>query len=244
MDDALPETTQEWQALDPAELLDAVTGRMEQGHIPLPEEIVFHGFDEVTPQLQDWLSLLENKKVPVHFKPFEPAPVASDNFKELITQKKATVQKYEDANEEVIQCARWIRSVYQEGKTIGIVVPEMETYRGILERELKAELAPASVYPWEDQHLPFNISMGTPLSHEPMVHLALLLLSQKSKRIPLLTFSTLITSPFLKIHRMKSKPAENWIGVCGAVTSPMSFFPKYRSRTRERCPHAEPCLMR
>jgi ATP-dependent helicase/nuclease subunit B len=188
----------EWQALDPAELLDAVTERMEQGHIPLPETIIFHGFDEITPQFNEWLSFLKTKDVPVHFKPFEPAHVATDHLKNLITEKKATVQKYEDANEEVIQCARWIRSVYQEGKTIGIVVPELEIYREILERELKAELAPASVFPWEDRHLPFNISMGTPLSHEPMVHLALLLLSQKNKRIPLLTFSTLITSPFLK----------------------------------------------
>jgi len=190
---------QEWQALDLSELLDAVSQRMEQGHIPLPGEIVFHGFDEITPQMRDWLNFLHNKQVSTHFQPFEPTPVAPGQLEKVISQKTATVQKYEDAKEEVMQCARWIRSVYKEGQTIGIVVPELETYRGILEREFKAELAPASVYPWDDQHIPFNISMGTQLSHEPMVHLALLLLSQKNKRIPLLTFSTLVTSPFLKL---------------------------------------------
>ena len=189
----------EWRALDPAELLDAIIDRMKHGRISLPEQIVLHGFDEITPQMRDWLKFLKNKNIPIQFKPFEPAPVSSVKLGELMTQKKATVQKYEDANEEVTQCARWIRSVYKEGTTIGIVVPEMEAYRGILERELKSELAPASVYPWEDKPTPFNISMGTPLSHEPMVHLALLLLSQQNKRIPLLTFSTLITSPFLKL---------------------------------------------
>jgi ATP-dependent helicase/nuclease subunit B len=188
---------QEWQALDPSELLDAVCQRMEQGHIPFPGEIIFYGFDEITPQMQSWLNLLKNKKVPIHFKPFEPAPVASDQLKDAISRKQASVHKYEDANEEVTQCARWIRSVYKEGKTIGIVVPEMRFYREILEREFKAELAPESVYPWVDKHIPFNISMGTPLSHEPIVHLALLLLAQKNKRIPLITFSTLITSPFI-----------------------------------------------
>ena len=188
-----------WQALDPAELLDNVSERMHQGHISLPDEIMFQGFDEITPQLQDWLNFLKSSKVSIQFKPLEPAPVTSDMLTDVISQKQATVQKYEDVTEEVTQCARWIRSVYEEGKTIGIVVPEMEAYRGILERELKAELAPASIYPWEDKHIPFNISMGTPLSHEPMIHIALLLLSQQNKRIPLLIFSTLITSPFLKL---------------------------------------------
>jgi probable DNA repair protein len=226
----------EWQALDPAELLDAIIERMEQGHIPHPEEIVFHGFDEITPQFKDWLSLLKNKDVPVHFKPLEPAPVASDRLQKLITEKKATVQKYEDANEEVIQCARWIRSIYQEGKTIGIVVPEMEAYRGILERELKAELAPASVFPWEDRHLPFNISMGAPLSHEPMAHLALLLLSQKSKRIPLLTFSTLITSPFLKnpLDEIQARRELDW-SLRGSNTTHVFLPQALDSKQRERC---------
>ncbi len=189
---------QEWQALDPSELLDGVLQRMEQGHIPLPGKINFHGFDEITPQHNDWLKFLKGRSVQIHFKPFEPTPVPSENLRELISHKHATVQKYEDAREEVVQCARWIRSTYQEGQTIGIVVPEMEVYRDIIEREFKAELVPASVYPWEDQRVPFNISMGTPLSNEPMVHLALLLLGQRNKRIPLITFSTLITSPFIK----------------------------------------------
>ncbi len=190
---------QEWRALDPAELMDALTVRMDQGHISPPNEIIFHGFDEITPQMQEWITLLKNKKVSIQFKPFEPSPVTSDQLKEIISNKQTTVQKYEDANEEVRQCARWIRSVYKEGETIGIVVPELEIYRERLEREFKAELAPESVYPWIEKHIPFNISLGTPLSHEPMVHLALLLLSQNSKRIPLLAFSTLITSPFLKL---------------------------------------------
>jgi ATP-dependent helicase/nuclease subunit B len=227
----------EWRALDPAELLDSITERMKQGHIPYPEGIVFHGFDEITPQMQDWLNLLQNKNVPIHFKPFEPAPVSSDHLQKLITEKKASVQRYEDANEEVTQCARWIRSVYQEGKTIGIVVPEMEAYRGILEREFKAELAPASVFPWEDRHLPFNISMGTPLSHEPMVHLALLLLSQKNKRIPLLTFSTLITSPFLNlpVDEIQSRRDLEW-NLRGSNTTHVFLPQALDSKQRDRCP--------
>jgi probable DNA repair protein len=227
----------EWHALDPAELLDAVSRRMKQGHISHPGEIVLHGFDEITPQMQDWLNFLENKNIPIHFRPLEPTPVSSDKLRELITQKKATVQKYEDANEEVTQCARWIRSVYKEGKTIGIVVPEMEAYRDILERELKSELAPASVYSWEDKHIPFNISMGTPLSHEPMVHLALLLLSQQSKRIPLLTFSTLITSPFLKLPDSEKQFRRDldWSLRGGNITR--VFLPKaLKQEQKEQCP--------
>lgn len=187
-----------WRALDPSELIDNVSQRMEEGHIVLPRKIIFNGFDEITPQMQDWLDFLKSKNVSTHFLPSEPTSVTPENLQNIITQKRATVQKYEDANEEVIQCARWIRSTYKVGKTIGIIVPNLEDYRGIIEREFKAELAPESVYPWKEISAPFNLSLGTPLSHEPMVHLALLLLSQRRKRMPLLTFSTLITSPFLK----------------------------------------------
>ena len=226
-----------WLALDPAELLDAVSERMKQGHISLPGQIIFQGFDEITPQMQDWLNFLKNSKVPIQFKPLEPAPVTSDLLTDVISQKQATVQKYEDVNEEVTQCARWIRSVYEEGKTIGIVVPEMEAYRGTLERELKAELAPASVYPWEDKHIPFNISMGTPLSHEPMIHLALLLLSQQSKRIPLLTFSTLITSPFIKLPEAE-KPFRrdlDW-SLRGGHTTHVLLSKVLTSAQKKQCP--------
>lgn len=228
---------QKWQALDPSELLDGVSQRMEQGHIPRPGEIIFHGFDEITPQHNDWLKFLKGRSVPIHFKPFEPAPVASESLRELISQKHATVQKYEDSREEVIQCARWIRSTYQEGQTIGIVVPEMGVYRGLLEREFKAELAPASVYPWEDQRVPFNISMGTPLPHEPMVHLALLLLAQKNNRIPLLTFSTLITSPFLNNPPDETQFRRNleW-NLRGGTTTHVFLSTVLKSNQREQYP--------
>ena len=113
----------------------------------------------------------------------------------------------------------------------------MEAYREILEREFKAELAPASVFPWEDRHLPFNISMGTPLSHEPMVHLALLLLSQKSKRIPLLTFSTLITSPFLINPRSETQVRRelDW-SLRGSNTTHVFLPQALDSKLRDRCP--------
>ena len=187
----------EWGALDSSELLDAMTEAQSQRKIPLTGKIIFSGFDEITPQFRGWLDLLQSKNIPVEFKPFEPAPVSSERLQKLIIKKKATIQKYEDAHEEIIQCACWIRSVYKAGETIGIVIPKLADYRGALEREFKAELAPVSVYPWENTPVPFNIALGTPLSHEPMIHLALLLLSQKSKRFPLLTFSSLISSPFL-----------------------------------------------
>ena len=77
----------EWRALDPAELLDAVAGRMEQGHIPFPEKVIFRGFDEITPQMQDWLDLLKDKNISIHFEPIEPAPVTSDQLKHILSQK-------------------------------------------------------------------------------------------------------------------------------------------------------------
>ena len=127
----------EWKALDPSELLDAVCESMKQKHAPLPEEISFLGFDRITPQFQEWLNFLKCQHVPIQFKPFEPSPVGSNQLNEIISQRQAGVQKYESAIDEVTQCARWIRKIYKEGNTIGIVVPKLEEYRGILEREFK-----------------------------------------------------------------------------------------------------------
>ena len=189
---------QEWQALDPAELLSALMERMDKGHTSIPEDICFYGFDEITPQMQAFLNSLKDKGVRIQFKPIEPSSTERESLKKVISKKQASLQKYEDANEEIKQCARWIRSIYKEGKTIGVVVPEMENYREI---NRKGNSEPSSLRQVFIHGLtsvfPSIFHWEPPLSHEPMIHLALLLLSQKGQRIPLLTFSTLITSPFL-----------------------------------------------
>lgn len=182
-------------ALDPASLIDAVNKAMSKGFIPLPKRIVFAGFEEITPQFKAWLDFLILKNIQIQFDPPIPEkntpPIAS--FKE---GREIDVREYNNKTEEAIQCSRWVRANFQPGKKFGIVVPDMQTYRSLLNRELSSELTPASVFPWVEKERPFNISLGTPLAEEPMINIALQMLSARSSAVPLRVFLSVIKSPY------------------------------------------------
>ncbi|MFQ5445193.1 MAG: PD-(D/E)XK nuclease family protein, partial [Nitrospinales bacterium] len=69
--------------------------------------------------------------------------------------------------------------------------------RNLLKREFAAELTPETVFPWREKEPPLNISYAGPLAQEPLVQLALLILSAPSEAIPLLNLSALLESSFL-----------------------------------------------
>jgi ATP-dependent helicase/nuclease subunit B len=190
-------TYKEWllthNALDPASVLDAVHSAMNKGKIPLPKGIVFAGFEEVTPQFQEWLDFLKNKNI--DFK-FDPEITPTKTITLPVAGKNIEVREYNNKAEETIQCARWVRAQFQTGKTFGIVVPDLQAYRSILNRELAAELTPESAFPWIDKERPFNFSLGTPLAEESMINIALLLLSIKTNTVPLQIFTAIIKSTF------------------------------------------------
>ncbi|MCH7624046.1 MAG: hypothetical protein IIB46_08215 [Nitrospinae bacterium] len=190
-------------ALDPASLLDAVNKAMSKGLIPLPKGILFAGFEEITPQLLAWLDFLNSNNVQVQFDPTipekNPPPLIS-----LEKDRKIEIRKYNNKTEEVIQCSRWIRANFKRGMKFGIVVPDMQAYRSLLNRELAAELAPISIFPWVEKERPFNISLGTPLAEEPMINIALQVLSAQNDAVPLRVFTSVIKSPFISSGQMES----------------------------------------
>lgn len=183
-----------WNAIDPCELLTAVQKGMEGGTIPVPPSVIFAGFDEWTPELERFIRFLESKSVSVSHYPSAPEP-QPETLRTRLHENKRTVQEYPDPREEVIQCARWVRSVMQPQKTIGIVATRMEDYRDLLVREFKAELAPQSVYCWQGQEAPFNISLGQPLARERAVDLALKLLETLRPSLPVGLYSQVLLSP-------------------------------------------------
>lgn len=201
------QTYQKWlethNALDPASVLDAVHAAMGSGQIPLPKGIQFAGFEEITPQLKGWLDFLKAKNVKFKFDPTLPEkplpPISS-----LAEGREIEVREYNNKLEETIQCARWVRSQYRPGKKFGIVVPDMQDYRSLIQRELGAELAPVSVFPWLEKERPFNISLGTPLAEEPMINIALQILSAHKTAIPLRVFTSVIKSSYFSSGQNES----------------------------------------
>ena len=187
-------------ALDTSMLMNAVKNSMQAGEIPLPPSIRVIGFEEQSPQLKNFLDFLRQKGTHVDFQSSVPAP---ETLAEKLDDENSTVSvcDYENRKEEAETCARWIRANFQPGKRIGIVVPELEMYLTLLKRELAAELVPEYIFSLDDQNLPFNISLASPFYQEPMIKLALDLLTVKREAgkkatIPISKFLSIIQSPF------------------------------------------------
>ncbi|MEE9259187.1 MAG: PD-(D/E)XK nuclease family protein [Nitrospinaceae bacterium] len=211
-------------ALDPSSLMDRVREAMAKGSIPVPERIVLAGFEEFTPQQQVWLDFLKSQKTDVRLDPDPKAPALP--WEELTRGRNVRIASFPDRRNESVRCARWIRSVHQPGKSIGIVVPDLEGYHRILKNELKAELAPASVYPWEEMELPFNISLGSPLAEEAMVQVLLKFFSAVPDSIPLTDFLYVLKSPFLRTEPKAVSGLELTLIKANAVTVRLSGLEK------------------
>jgi ATP-dependent helicase/nuclease subunit B len=191
-------------ALDPASVMDEVSRAMRQGSIPIPERIDFAGFEDITPQFQSWLDLLKDHRVSIRFSP-EILTSAPPQIKSQTSGKDIETREFADKKSEARHCARWVRANYQPGKRIGVVVIDLQSYRSLLKRELSAELAPESVYPWVDKERPFNISLGPTLWEEPMINSAGLMLSIHAPAVPLKAFFSIIRSPYFHIGKSQSR---------------------------------------
>ncbi len=185
------------KAVEPATLMDLIKQDMEHGKISIPKKICFAGFDEITPQLQDWINYLISKNVIVNYYPSQPDLKIKANTN-LNPLSKRTIQNFDTQKQECNQCARWVRSIYRPGKTIGIVVPDLAKYEIDIKVEFRSELFPKMVFPWEKGELPFNISLGTSLSKEPMIQIAVLLISLDQETIPFNSLYSILTSTYIK----------------------------------------------
>lgn len=195
----------QWNALDAVNLMDFVSKSIDLKKIILPPSIELKGFATKTPQLQILLDAMERNEVKIQLE----LPERIDFSDEVSCKAKSAhtcVQKYDDKNHEAITCARWIRKWNQPGKRFGIIVPELENYRSLLQRELAAELCPASVFPENKTELPFNVSQGTPLNQTTPINLIFQILETQTSEIPAALFYSIIRSS--AFHSEKSAAIE------------------------------------
>ncbi len=193
----------QWNAIDSSSLMDWVIKFIDAGEIKLPTSINFMGFNRKTPQLQSLLDSIERKgtktELPNIFYPEEDS---------IHNHTHISVQKYDDKTLEATTCARWLRKNYQRGKRFGIIVPDLENYRSLLQREMASELCPTSIFPENRTELPFNISLGSPLSQTTPINLILQILSTGSCHIPAGTFYSIIKSPVFHLEKEESLAIE------------------------------------
>src|SRR5436309_10136235 len=166
--------------VDSARLPDLVAGLLDK--LKRPKLLVAYAFDLVPPQTAELLQ---------HFEFVEVKPE--------VVQGSFSRTSFASAKEELETAARWARARLEEGRArIGVVVPRLETRRKEVVRVFSRVLQPGHHLPGAQKApLPFNVSLGEPLSNYALVDAALGLLELSFHSVEFERASKLLRSPFL-----------------------------------------------
>jgi len=175
--------------VDPASLTRRVAALLESGKCVMQRSVVFAGFDEFTPGQLRLVEALRSAGVEVDI----GGPRVGAG---ALPRAAVTVRPYADEREEVEQAGRWIRRTARPGARIGIICPELGAYRDLIKREFDAELYPAAVLPDAGAQPGYNISLGAPLSSEPLVRAAFDILAIGPGAVALDALSAALLTPY------------------------------------------------
>src|SRR5947199_1366510 len=166
--------------VDSARLPDLVAGLLDK--LKKPKLLVAYAFDLLPPQTAEFLQ---------HFEFVEVKPE--------VVQGSSSRTSFASAKEELETAAKWARARLEEGRArIGVVVPRLETRRKEVVRVFSRVLRPGHHLPGAQKApLPFNVSLGEPLSNYALVDAALGLLGLSFPQVEFERASGLIRSPFL-----------------------------------------------
>jgi len=174
--------------LDAVELADYVLPFITGRKLALPQQAIAYGFDSFTPQQAELLAGLRGAGCAVALS----GPV---DFDATVLRRVPCA----DAESEIRTAAAWARSRLEAGcRRIGIVVPEIAARRATVVRLFSAAMAPDYALPGVRHGvLPFNLSLGEPLSAYAVVNCALGLLQLLGRDIEFERVSRIIRSPFI-----------------------------------------------
>ncbi|HEX5092625.1 MAG TPA: hypothetical protein VFV84_08055, partial [Burkholderiales bacterium] len=172
---------------DRARLADVVAPLLPEAALRKPALLVAYAFDVVTPQEQDFFDACAKAGIEVA----SCAPVKK--------QADAHRRAFPGAKEELETAARWARERLEAGASrIGVVVPKLGERRREVVRVFSRVLRPDYNLPGrEARALPFNVSLGAPLSDYPLVNAAMAVLEIASGEVTFEQASRLIRSPFI-----------------------------------------------
>ena len=174
--------------LDGAHLPDFLRDRI--AHLRLPSAVLLVGFDEFTPQQNDFLDVCRSAGCPVATAGRGTSTEAGDAIR----------LGFPDAVGELDAAARWAsRLLTRDSDTIiGVVVPDLSARRRQVARLFRNILEPAAQLPGHSDPLRlFHISAGEPLSAHPLVNSAISILSLSAQRNEWSMVSGLILNPYI-----------------------------------------------
>ncbi len=171
--------------VDPARLVTEIDQALARGTLRPPRRVVLAGFHEVVPVERRLHRRLEERGSQlVTWEPARPARVCLRRY------------TADDPQHELRLVTSWIASAWKPTERVGVIVPDLQRRRASLEQVFAAELAPATVLELREAQMPFNISLGIPLTDEPMVAAALMILDAFVAPVRWEHAATLLQSPF------------------------------------------------
>ncbi len=177
---------QRW--LSSSHLETRAASAIHDGSLSLPEEILLVGFDRITPAQQTLLTAMRAQGTMVLAPETEASPQIS-------------LLRANDLRDEITICAwqtRRLLETSREDIRIGLVVPDLASVRGEMERIFRRVLMPET----DDiraavSAMPFEFSLGQPLATVPVIKAALLLLRWAAAPLREEELSWLLLSGFL-----------------------------------------------
>jgi ATP-dependent helicase/nuclease subunit B len=177
---------------DHARLADVIAPCLAEATVRKPRVLVPYAFDLKTPQVEAFLTALA------------AAGCAVAQCRAAPSDAKSLRVEVPTARDEIVAAAKWARARLEaQGSDgamprIGVVVPDLAQSRERVRRIFTDVLRPEHRLPGApDVILPFDISIGLPLSRYPLVHDALLLLRLAGREMPFEDASRVLRSPFL-----------------------------------------------
>ena len=184
--DAFLDRCKEIDSLDLGGWNERVISLLEKGFFSIPGRLKVVGFDRTTPMENRLFAALAARGSVVEFCP--PSSVGKrvlhdDAVSAEIGQASAV--SLADSDAECAAVVAWaIEQMAQgPGRSIGIVAPDLASVREKLHHLLDDALVPESLRPGAgDQPRPFNFSLGHNLAEQPLIRVALDLLSVATSR--------------------------------------------------------------
>jgi len=185
------ERCSEMNWLDAARLSTALIPVITRGEIDLPKKILLEGFDRDKPHaLHDLITALRGCGVEIE----EKLPAQSDMI------KRGSMYAFDSREDEIYATASWAKELLRSGEkgNITIVFHDLAEIQVKVERIFADVLAPDAVLSTRDRDCGmFDMSLGIPLSKEPLIATALLALSLLHGLIDIRDFGAFLRSPFL-----------------------------------------------
>lgn len=173
--------------LDPVVLPEKLIAEFKPGRVPLPTQLVWFGFDDLTPQQQALIDALWRAGATVDIQ---------GGVGEVGAARRVGCV---DSDAELRNAALWARGLIErDEQNIAIVVPDLANLRSRLITVFDEVLCPARVLEQApDAPRPYNVSLGVALPDLPVVVAALAILELASGTMPLASVGRLLLSPHI-----------------------------------------------